>query len=152
MSWKPHPRTTEAITLMQLLPGYMQMNYVKSLMYRTLSANRDSIPSPQCALGTTPHLSIRETATRRKKTNRRRRRREEEGKCPGEDSRGHEGRGERNREITKHVYDTQIENMSQQLIDNTSRGSRTFKRAKGSALTLWSSKHRPVEEEQTAES
>jgi len=48
-----------------------------------LPSNHNSIPSPQCALGTTPHLSIRKKA----KEGREEKERGEGsgGKCPGRD-------------------------------------------------------------------
>lgn len=46
------------------------------LQYMTLvsdlPSSRDSIPSPQCALGTTPHLSIRKKAKEGRETKERR--------------------------------------------------------------------------------
>lgn len=43
----------------------------------------NSIPSPQCALGTTPHLSIQQKAKEGKETEDIKRKKEEEGNGPG---------------------------------------------------------------------
>lgn len=58
------------------------------------ASNRDAIPSPQCALGTTPHLSIQKTA-RDEGEERRKGDRGREETRPGKDSRGCEGWWER---------------------------------------------------------
>lgn len=51
-------------------------------------SDHNSIPSPQCALGTTPHLSIRKKAKEGKEAEERKKEEKEEGgKCPGKDSR-----------------------------------------------------------------
>lgn len=66
------------------------------------ASNGDAIPSPQCALGTTPHLSIQKTARdegeeRRKGDRGREETREKTAEDVKDDGRE---KGERNREIT----------------------------------------------------
>lgn len=81
-----------------------------------LASNHDSIPSPQCALGTTPHLSIRKKAREGRETKERRERRSRKKDVrekTAKDVKNDQGeKKERNREITKHFYDTKRENMS----------------------------------------
>ena len=58
-----------------------------------LTSRHNFIPSPQCALGTTPHLSIRKKAREERDTEggrkkeRKKERKRQEGKCPENDSR-----------------------------------------------------------------
>lgn len=83
-----------------------------------LPSSHNSIPSPQCALGTTPHLSIRKKAKEGRGTKGRKREKEERGRKENvqektaEDVKNDGGKKERNREITEHFYDTERENMS----------------------------------------
>lgn len=68
-----------------------------------LVSSRNSIPSSQCALGTTPHLSIQKKAREGQQMEGEGEKKEErqEGKCQGKDSRRCEGCGEEKRETQR---------------------------------------------------
>lgn len=93
------------------------------------SSNHNSIPSPQCALGTTPPLSVRKKAKGGKETEDIKRKKEEGGEGEGQNMGRMTRKKDRNREIIGHIYDTRRKRHN--IHDKTPKGWCRFKGLKG---------------------